>query len=86
MYAAFEWLGVTTFNLKKRQEILNAYKKKKEKKKSTSLLRKFSEMQNILQSRPVTKYRLNLVARFFLEPKIHLACSDTLSYAPHHLI
>lgn len=34
MYAAFEWLGVTTFNLKKRQEILNAYKKKKEKKKA----------------------------------------------------
>lgn len=26
-------------------------------------------MQNILQSRPVTKYRLNLVACFFLEPK-----------------
>lgn len=43
-------------------------------------------MQNILQSRPVTKYRLNLVACFFLEPKIHLACSGTLSYAPHHLI
>lgn len=49
-------------------------------------MRKFSEMQNILQSRPVTKYRLNLVACFFLEPKIYLACSDMLSYAPHHLI
>lgn len=59
---------------------------KKDRKKGTSLLRQFSEMKNILQSRLVTKYRVNPVAHFFLEPKIHLACSDMLSYAPHHLM
>lgn len=78
-YFLLKWVGDVK-SLKKEME------RSKKKMVTSAPLWKFSEMQNILQSRPVTKYRLNLVACFFLEPKIHLACLGTLSYAPPHLI